>query len=429
MALALLLGTLPNPGAAYDRIRITPSITVEELYDSNIFNTESDTDSDLTTIVSPSIDFRLQNDTTRLSMGYRLRSSHHLDFSDLNSIDHRFVVQGTRTLTPRLSLFGAGSFTRLPKSDDVEVDDVIIRSGRRDSEARTASGGLRYTLDRLSNVSLSFSWAEQTQSVDEETQRGINFEPETKAVALSYQRRLSPLDSVGFRISRRESVFRPNPDSFERQVLAIQIGGGCPPGFEPISPGSILCVATEVVSLPDNESDANTVTATWSRIWSPRWNSDLALGWTRVDSRQRGQSFDPSYSLTGSLEISRRTRFSTLMLSYSKFTRPSTSAGADVDTDAALFSFKRSLTRRLVGELTARWIRTRSASDANSRLDTQNVGVDGTLDWHVGERFTTFMRIAYFTQSGAGNFATGTTEFEDYRAVVGFRYFHPIDLY
>jgi hypothetical protein len=436
--LALLLGSLPNLAAAYDRIRITPEVRVEQLYDSNVFNTESGEESDLATVVLPSVEFNLQNDRTRLDLSYKLRSTHYVDYSDLNTVDHRVRLSGSRLLTHRLSLFGGASYLHLPKGDDVMDSDVLLRSGRTEFTAYSANTGFRYMLDRVSNVSLSFEWSQQDQTARDDVRSNLVYDPETLGLTLAWERSLSARDSVGARLSRQMSTFRPEPDTLSTQSFSqVLPDGRCPKGFKPIPQQPFFC--QEVVGLGDNESDSTSLGVNWSRIWSPRWNSELALGVTRVDTtqgsvkgvtvEQGSGSLDPSYSMNGVLSVTRRTRSSELTVSYSKFTRPSTTEGTQVDVDTAQIAFRRTLARHLGTELTATWSKTTSASDFDSGLDRQVVTLKGLLDWRLTEYFSTFLSLHYRNQDESGNRLNDSNQFEDHRAILGFRYNHPIDLY
>jgi hypothetical protein len=439
LALALLLGSLPNPAAAYDRIRITPEVSVQQLYDSNVFNTESDEDSDLATAVSPSVELNLQNDRTRLDFSYNLRSTHYVDYSDLNAVDHRVFLSGSRLLTHRLTLFGGANYLHLPKGDDVMDNDLRIKSGRNEFTSYSANGGLRYALDRVSNVSLSFFWSQADQTASDDVRPGLLYDPETLALTLAWNRSLSARDSVGASLIRRESTFSPEPDSFLGSQLVQQEAPGtlpdCPKGFDgPLivfgPPGELgFRQCSGSISVPDNESSTTSLSANWSRIWSPRWSSELALGYTRVDTKQGSNSFSPSYSMNGVLSVTRRTRSSELTVSYSKFNRPSTAEGTEVDVDSAQISFRRSLTRRLGTQLRATWSRTTSASDFDSGLDSEVVTLTGLLHWRLTEHLSTFLSLSYRNQDASGSRAIETTGFENRRAILGFRYSKPITLY
>jgi hypothetical protein len=426
LALALLLGSLPRPAAPYDRIRVTPGVEVEQIYDSNVFNVESSPDADLATIVSPSIEIALENDRTYLDLRYELRSSHYVDYSDLNAIDHRFRLTGSRQLTRRLSLFGVGTFTHLPKSDDVDEGDVVLKRGRVDLTAYRASGGFRYTIDRLSSLTTSLLWAETDQEPDPD-RTGLRYDVESLSGSLAYRRTLSARDSIGLQFSRRETTFSPDPDTFEIPNIALGVSPpDCPPGFEP---SGEICLGTFSIDVPENKSTSNSLNASWSRIWNPRWNSSLVLGATRVDSEQGSESFDPSFTFVGSVSVSRQTRSSSFDLSYSRSTRPSSSAGTEVDVDSVRLEIQRSLARRLGAKLTATWTQARSASDQNSTFETETSNVVGTLDWRWTERFSTFMRLGFRHQSGQANRVSSPKEFDKFRGVVGFQYSRPIDLY
>jgi hypothetical protein len=106
LGLALVPGVIaPGPAAAQSVFRATPSFSVTQLHDDNVFSTPSRPESDLITRVSPAIDSDYRSGRLTLSGRYLLDVERFARHAELNSLDARqraAVALGYR-LSPRVT--------------------------------------------------------------------------------------------------------------------------------------------------------------------------------------------------------------------------------------------------------------------------------------------------------------------------------------
>lgn len=109
---------------AQDQIEFTPSISVSETYDDNVFLSERNERSDYITAVTPSLTLNVLTDKTKLGMNYRPTFVWYSDFSENNTTRHQGTVSWDQQLTQYLSLNLTDTYLRSedPLEDPEDVD-------------------------------------------------------------------------------------------------------------------------------------------------------------------------------------------------------------------------------------------------------------------------------------------------------------------
>ncbi|MGE3539038.1 MAG: hypothetical protein AB7N91_16600 [Candidatus Tectimicrobiota bacterium] len=140
------------------RLTLTPSLTLAERYDDNIFQSRTDKTDDFVTTISPSI--RLQylstepTPDTRLELNYRMAFEAFADHSSQNQLAHYFSSSLTSQLAPSLSvqLRELLIVTEEPFERDERLSDPTgLRPASQQQRARTIRNEIQSGLDvRLS---------------------------------------------------------------------------------------------------------------------------------------------------------------------------------------------------------------------------------------------------------------------------------------
>lgn len=110
---ALLLGN-PDPADAQGRWTFTPSLTLEERYDDNVFGTAQDRQSDFITRLTPGLALSYEGDTVRLGASLSATGELYADNSDLDNFGENRNAAFTLGYRPneRFTLALAGQYAR-----------------------------------------------------------------------------------------------------------------------------------------------------------------------------------------------------------------------------------------------------------------------------------------------------------------------------
>jgi hypothetical protein len=424
-ALALLLAA-PGGAEAQDKLRITPAIEVTQGFDSNVGNTSRDEESDVVTFFSPSVALSHEEGRghTKLLLGLRSRS--YWDHSELNSVDRYVRGDFERMLTQRLTAFSNGRYEYFPDRDVFDDGgDPGLEGENPDWKRWDLSGGLRYALSPLSSISVSAGFSGDAFSKGDSDPSFFRRDRDSYFGSVAYQRYLSERDEVSLTMSYSD-------DRFD--------GGG---------------TTSNPTSLTGEETNrVASAFASWNRAWTRRWSTHFAGGarWVSIDQdsipgircfpTDCGSS-DSGAGFVGSAGVQYETKLSELGLSYSRETRPSSGYGGNVDVGTVSGRFRRQLSQRMsvrgdayyqryasVGETSVPFLCSTTAcltQFTDSAIDADLLGANLTLDWRVGEHWTTFARYSYRDQTSEGD--RDVSEYESHRVTFGFRYALPIDIY
>ena len=423
-ALLVLLAawSLSAPFAhAKDRIRVFPSITVNQEYDTNVLREEDD-EADWVTRIIPKLSFARESEQGHARVWLGLVSRLYAEFDELDGTDRYMKWDVDHSLNSRLSVFSEGRLMYLESQDAVADGDTLIGEGRPDQRQTQAGGGLRYTLSPMSSITASGGYFGRDYSSNSPDPRDARRDSDTRWGALSHNRVLNSTNRLSSSLQYQQT------------------------DFENIGVGS-------------ETDDMVSGTVQWDRAWSPIWSSTLSTGlrWLKADTDAGSNT---TLGFVGGASLTRRFRRGEFNLSYQRETRPSSGLGSSLDTDTLRAAFKTRLSQRLRLEILGEYELFNSANETDFSVDpsvqqvggltvlncpsgstfeggkckgkTNDVIESGSvvasvrLDWQIRQRLFTFVRYRYQDQTSSGTRNVG--EFDSHRIMLGFEFGYPFDM-
>jgi hypothetical protein len=407
---------------------------------TNITYRDSNTESDVITRVTPSVEVAYEGDRGHLRARLGLRSRSYWDNSELNAVDRFGRVDLEHLLTPRLAILANGRVDVYPDRDAVaDGNGQELVSDRPDYFRQAFSGGVRYALDPLSSLTVAggFDGVDYDEGDGDKnfSQRDLD-SLEASAV---YVRQLSMRDEAGLSLQLSH-------DSFDE-------------------------VRTSVAGTGEETNRTVSATLHWGRQWTPVWSSRLAAGARYVRIEDDGipglvllspsgldlSPTDSSSGFVGNLQLTRRTKRTVATLGYSKETTPSSGYGSTVDSNTVSAGFRVRLSERLRLDARAFAQQYESLGDSlgvvrfsftdgcgslelglvngqpvcvgltDDAIDATVLGGHVQLGWRMNGHWRTFLRYTFRDQSSEGK--RPVSEYTDHRVLMGFRYAIPIDLF
>ncbi len=149
-----LLGLLA-PAAQRGPVTLTPSISVSEEYNDNIFSDNRNRQWDFITSFSPALTLYVNRPSYQLSAGYSFSADLYAREDRLsNAFDHQnFVATGLYRLTPVVTLTASDTFAYDRTSNRVAAQG--FSSGRQKSWGNTFTPGTIWQITPLDSLSLS----------------------------------------------------------------------------------------------------------------------------------------------------------------------------------------------------------------------------------------------------------------------------------
>jgi hypothetical protein len=128
--------------AAFGQIlTLTPSLSLSETYDDNIFETDTDEETDFITTITPGILLRYEpSSNTLLNLDYRADFRFFAQNTEENHVGQRGTLRFTSPITPFISfaLSDTMILTEEPGDRTIEIDEVTgLRSVSQESRERT----------------------------------------------------------------------------------------------------------------------------------------------------------------------------------------------------------------------------------------------------------------------------------------------------
>jgi hypothetical protein len=164
--IGVLLCGLLCPVVAWSQVfSITPSLTVGERYDDNIFQTDAVKEDDFITVVTPRIVLRYApSRETEIDFDYEPSFQFFADETDENQISHRLLLGLKAALSRRLQVALSDRFT-LTEEPSERIRDILLEDGTRgrsDAERgqtirNYATSSLRFQLASRSSIGLLFN--------------------------------------------------------------------------------------------------------------------------------------------------------------------------------------------------------------------------------------------------------------------------------
>jgi len=132
------------PAPVQGPLTLTPSITIEEEYNDNVFLDNNDKRSDFITRISPGLALAMQQPGFNLTASYAFSGEIYAKESQLNEIanSHRFLASLSYQATPRVGLSLSDGFVYSKNSNAASVAGVS--TGRQTSLSNVLAAGLNF---------------------------------------------------------------------------------------------------------------------------------------------------------------------------------------------------------------------------------------------------------------------------------------------
>ena len=395
LALAALLLALAPAVRAGEKDELHASVVVEQDYDSNIFSLPSN-DKNLKgsplTVVRPSLGWENNGTLGSISLDGWLKSRTYWDESGLSGVDRGMSGSFDRTLLPRFSVFGDGSYMRLAPHADifspaeitsgsggtgtpntpVIVPGQLIEGAAPNVDLAQGEFGGRYQLTPRSKLTLSggpFSLDYLASSVGRSDLR----DRDGWFTKLSLTHDLSYLDQLSFDLAA-------NSTNIANAIL------GTVPVNDPFDPHTVQPnTGTDI-------SNQQSFSVAWDRTWDELWSTHVEIGVRRLESQTKnalravtrvgppptgtGDSvpfrdfvstdFDAvGPGVIGGLTIRRVLPRGRVQLSYMRETRTSSSTfNSDVNVDDVSLSYVHNLSQRASVTIAGTWEHYVTVNDA-----------------------------------------------------------------
>ncbi len=367
-AVAFLCSLAPVTRAG-EKSEVQLSLLVEQDYDSNVLALEHDPIGSAVTIVRPSIAYDNSGTLGRAHLEGWISSHTFWEETALNGVDRGITTDVSRTILPRLSLFGNGSYQRVAPRAEIRGPDTItftnpgqgvpgepvvqpgqIIEGRVPNvDLGQGEFGARYLLTPRDKLTLSggpYSIDYLTSTFSDSEARDQN----GWFGRLMLERNLSALD-------RLTVSFGDNSTNVANVVLgSAQV---------PVNPGTVDIQTGKSVS------DQQSISIGWDRNWSELWTTRFSIGVRRLHSVTSDASRpitrvvpttldaiqftdyvpttfdDTGPGLIGAFTIQRALPRGSIGLSFSRETRATGSLNAsDVNVDSVELSWIHRLSER-----------------------------------------------------------------------------------
>jgi hypothetical protein len=213
----------PGSGASAARLDVTPSISLDQVYDSNVFNTGGSEKGDFIFRVTPAVTFSLRMPETTLNLRTSLTSDTYYKYSELDSTNSAITLaldsQPPIALSPRLSIAPSGHFVQarnsylrtqlVPTADPLAPPSISSESATQKSRSYGAALRANYLLTENSEFSLGGGF-NKLQFLDN-TAGNIGSRVITGDTTLRYK--FTPLFSSGVFFNTSYNTFENGTDS------------------------------------------------------------------------------------------------------------------------------------------------------------------------------------------------------------------------
>jgi hypothetical protein len=163
--LTLSLLAAPLAAVAQSGVYVVPWLTVEQVYDDNIFFQSEDEVSDYITRVSPQLDVGYDSETLNWLLSYRNDAEWYNDLSELDDSTARGFGLATIEYEPnrRWTLTGRGEYVQTNTAQDLTLTpggELPGRVGRAEAERLAFAGGAKYQFTPKLAGDFLVSWVE-----------------------------------------------------------------------------------------------------------------------------------------------------------------------------------------------------------------------------------------------------------------------------
>ena len=233
--LLVLLSAIIVPGSARGQVgfQLTPSVSMTEVYDSNIFFAASDQVADFVTRVTPAIDSQYASPLLTFAGHYALDAERFTDHPDLSTVAGRqnATVDVHYRLGRRFVLATDAGFTRTYSPGELNAESGLQLT-RALAQRVSVHPSLRRQLDRTTSATIEYSFTEdQLQGL------AGGGDLHAQAASMGVERSLSARDATTFHYEIQRFKFGPATFTtsqalivgWKRQLTretSLTIGGG-----------------------------------------------------------------------------------------------------------------------------------------------------------------------------------------------------------
>ena len=221
-ALAAIAILFPASRAAAANLDITPSISLDQAYDSNVFNTDGNEKGDFILRATPALTFSFRMPETTLNLRTSLTSDTYYKYTELNSTNSAIALAVDATpiqITPRFSMVPSAHFVQahnsylrtqlVPTADPLDPPSIASETATQKSRDYGAALRANYLLTEKTVFSLGGRFS-KLQFLDNTT-GNVDSRVITGDTSLTY--RFTPLFSSGVFFSTSYNTFENGTDS------------------------------------------------------------------------------------------------------------------------------------------------------------------------------------------------------------------------
>jgi hypothetical protein len=223
---------VPASRASAANLDITPAISLDQVYDSNVFNTNGNEKEDFILRVTPALTFSLRMPETTLNLRTSFTSDTYYKYTELNSTNSAISLAIDATpikITPRFSMVPSAHFVQahnsyirtqlVPTADPLVPPSIASESATQKTRDYGAALRTNYLLTEKTEFSLGGGFS-KLQFLDN-TSGNVGSRVINGDTSLSY--RFTPLFSSGVFFSTSYNTFENGTDS---RVYAGGLTGG-----------------------------------------------------------------------------------------------------------------------------------------------------------------------------------------------------------
>jgi hypothetical protein len=219
------LGMLVPPSArAQSRWTLTPSLSLSERYDDNVFSTADNRQSDFITEITPGISIALDQPTLALSAGYSITGQIYADNSTLSNFgdNQSAFLSASYQASPQFRLTANGYFARtseiesflrpptVPQTVTVTTLPTVTAQQGKISNQGTLNLSAGYQFDTTTSGTATYSFA----ATENTTGSGVDT---SHTVGLGVGKQLGASDQVN--LSATATLFDTGGDTFTSYAL------------------------------------------------------------------------------------------------------------------------------------------------------------------------------------------------------------------
>ncbi len=221
-ALAAICILFPASPASAAKIDITPAISLDQVYDSNVFNTDGNEKGDLIFRATPALTFSLRMPETTLNLRTSLTADTYYKYTELNSTNSAISLAIDATpiyFTPRFSMVPSAHYVEaqnsvrrnqlVPSGDPLIQPSIAVETANRKSRDYGAALRMGYLVTPKTEFSLGGGFTKR-QFLDNVT-GGIDSRVVTGDTTLMYK--FTPLFSSGLFLNTAYNTFENGRDS------------------------------------------------------------------------------------------------------------------------------------------------------------------------------------------------------------------------